>query len=110
MAYIIDRFDPDQQFIHDRAMAVQYLDKFAKKVDGTAAGSSSTHKYLNWVKTEPSYPAFEDFTFSYRNQVFPVLVLRADDKRKALKCCHTVMLQKLTRKSGSGMNTAVNAG
>ncbi len=63
---------------------MQYLDKFALKLDGTSAGNKNTHKYLNWVKTEPSYPAFEDFTFSYRNQVFPVLVLRSDEKGKLL--------------------------
>ncbi len=79
MAYIIDRPDPEQQFIQDRFKALHYLDKFALKVDGLSAGNKVTHKYLNWIKTEPSYPAFEDFTFSFRNQVCPVLVLWADD-------------------------------
>ena len=84
MAYIIDRPDTEQQFIQDRFMALQYLDKFALKVEDLSAGNKVTHKYLNWIKTEPSYPAFEDFTFSFRNQVFPVLVLRADDRGRLL--------------------------
>ena len=84
MAYIIDRSDPGRQYIEDRMMALQYLDKFARKLEGSTIHNTITHKYLRWIKTEPSYPAFEDFTFSLRNQVFPVLVLRADDRGRLL--------------------------
>ena len=84
MAYMIDRPDPGRQYIEDRMNALQYLDKTALKLEGGPAKNSITHKYLRWVKTEPSYPAFEDFTFAFRNQVFPVLVLRADDKGRLL--------------------------
>lgn len=82
--YIIDRPDAEQQFIQDRYNAIQYIDRFALKIEGSPSANTVMHKYLRWVKTEPSYPAFEDFTFSLRNQVFPVLVLRADDRGKLL--------------------------
>lgn len=84
MAYIIDRSDPEEQFIQDRYMALQYIDRFALTVEGSPKANTLMHKYLRWIKTEPSYPAFEDFTFAVRNQVFPVLVLRSDDKGRLL--------------------------
>lgn len=84
MAYIIDRPDPGQQFFNDRMNAIEYIDKIAMRFEGTSQNNVTVHKYLRWIKTEPSYPAFEDFTFSFRNQVFPVLVLRTNEKGRLL--------------------------
>jgi len=73
MQYIIDRSDPGQQYIEDRFNAMQYIDKAAL-----------IHKYMRWIKTEPSYPSFDDFTFAYKNQIFSVMVLRVDDKGRII--------------------------
>ena len=78
MSFLIDRSDPGRQFIEDRMTALNYLDKIALKLEG------GTHEYFRWIKTEPSYPAFEDFTFGFGNQIFPVLVLRANEQGRLL--------------------------
>lgn len=84
MPYIIDRPDPDRQFLDDRANALVYTEKTALKAEGIECRVTGKHKYFRWIKTELSYPSFDDFTFGYRNQVFSVLVLRADDRGRLI--------------------------
>lgn len=83
MPYIIDRSNPDRQFLDDRAMALAYTEKNALKSEGIA-GFTGEHKYFRWIKTELSYPSFDDFTFGYKNQVFSVMVLRVSGKGKLI--------------------------
>ena len=47
-------------------------------------GSTDTYKYFRWIKTEYLSPSFDDFTFAFLNQVFPVQVLRVTDNGKLL--------------------------
>ena len=80
MPYMIDRPDPDEQFINDRELALKYIDKISLKSEGLTGFFTKKHKNFRWIKTEPSYPSFEDFTFGFRNQIFPVLVIRANER------------------------------
>ena len=84
MAYVIDRPEPGRQYFRDRENAIRYLDRIAMKVEGLSYTDATEHKYLRWIKIEPSYPSFDDFTFGFMNQVFSVLVLRADDNGRLL--------------------------
>ena len=94
MQYIIDRPDPGQQFIEDRFNAMQYIDRAALIVEDL----NEEHKYMRWIKTEPSYPSFDDFTFAYKNQIFSVMVLRVDDKGMIIN--PPPRLEALRRESG----------
>ncbi|MBR0257212.1 MAG: hypothetical protein IJQ58_05695 [Synergistaceae bacterium] len=79
MPYIIGRSDPERQFLNDRAMALAYTEKNALKSEGISSFTGE-HKFFRWIKTELSYPSFDDFTFGYKNQIFSVMVLRATEK------------------------------
>ena len=75
MAYMVDRPDPSGQFLEDRFNALKYIDNFRQKfTDGN----------FGWIKTELSYPGFDDFTFSYMCSIYSVMVLRATDTGRLL--------------------------
>ena len=72
---ILDRPNPSRQFIEDRQRAMLYIQsKFNKFYDP----SLNECENFRWIKTELSYPSFDDFTFAYRNKIFSVLVERAE--------------------------------
>lgn len=46
MPYIIDRPEPERQFINDRAMALEYTERNALKAEGLTLETASGHKYF----------------------------------------------------------------
>ena len=63
MAYITTGRILNNSLFKTNTSAIQYIDRFALKVEGSPSANTVMHKYLRRVKTEQSYPAFEDFTF-----------------------------------------------
>lgn len=72
MPYIIDRPNPEREFINDRITALEYIERIAMR--------KVKPEHFRWIKTELSYPSFDDFTFGFMNQIFSVLVLRANER------------------------------
>ena len=72
---ILDRPEPSKQFIEERQQAMLHIQRI---FDNLNASLKDESKCFRWVKTELSYPSFDDFTFAYRNKIFSVLVEIAD--------------------------------
>ena len=72
---ILDEPEFTQQFIKDRRGAMLHIQKLFDKFNSSI---SNEHEGFLWIKTELSYPSFDDFTFAYRNKIFSVLVERAE--------------------------------
>jgi len=73
---ILDRPEPSQKFLEDRRYAMLYIQKKMNKFDTPI---DDEMQEFRWIKTELSYPSFDDFTFAYRNKIFSVLVERAKE-------------------------------
>lgn len=67
--YYIDRPDPTEFFLNVRQMAgywlQQELNKFSEK---------EWHTGAHWLKNDLTYPCFEHFSISYKNQIFCILI------------------------------------
>ncbi len=68
---VLDRDEPSRVFLEARTMAGNSISAiFREKSEG---GKPSAYGF-RWLKPELTCPAFEHFTFAYKNQVFPVFV------------------------------------
>lgn len=79
--YLIDRPEPSEIFLKARHIAGSQLqDQFnannQKNVD-------SSHEGFKWIKTELTYPSFDNLTFAYKNSIFSVVIELIDDKNSS---------------------------
>ena len=70
---ILDRPEPGRQFLEDRMRAGAHIEQNIKKFYGLAENENSDFR---WIKTDLSYPSFDDFTFGYKSSIYSVLVQR----------------------------------
>ena len=70
MSYEIDRRETSPQFLEARHVAGVTLQEQFKRLGGKL---DSPHDF-RWVKTELTWPSFDNLTFAYGNRVFSVLV------------------------------------
>lgn len=76
--YLIDRPEPSEIFLNARHMAGSQLqDQF----------NANNHKSVNssydgfkWIKTELTYPSFDNLTFAFKNSIFSVVIELIDEK------------------------------
>jgi hypothetical protein len=92
--YLIDRPEPSEIFLKARHIAgVQLQDQFSvfnkEKV-------KSSYDGFKWIKTELTYPSFDNLTFAYKNSIFSVVIELIDNtgtsfnqqqKDRLLKAC-----------------------
>ena len=71
LMYDIDRPEPSQFFVETRKLVGNWLQQRMDQTEGT-----------RWIKGYLTYPAFEHLSFSYKNQIFCVVVEILDDKTK----------------------------
>ena len=69
--YDIDRPEPSQFFVDTRKLVVDWLQQRINQIEGT-----------RWIKSYLTYPAFEHLSFSYKNQIFCVLIDIIDENTK----------------------------
>ena len=70
MSYNIDPNRPSELFLKARQLAGNTLQMLFQQERGKV---DEAHDY-KWIKAELTWPSFDHLTFSYRNQVFSVLV------------------------------------
>lgn len=68
---ILDRPEPSRKFLEERTRAMLNIQQ---KFDKFNASLKSEKESFRWIKTELSYPSFDDFTFAYKNKIFSVIV------------------------------------
>lgn len=108
--HIFGRRPPNESVLRARSVAGQYLPGLFNKHN---AGVTDRFAQFKWLKPELTSPAFEHFTFSYKNAVFATLVdvveggvhsLAPDDRRllcdesakyNLVPCVFTVHLERL---------------
>ena len=71
LMYDIDRPEPSQFFVDTRKLVGNWLQQRMNQIDGT-----------RWIKGYLTYPAFEHLSFSYKNQIFCVVVDIIDENTK----------------------------
>ena len=81
MAYPID-FSPMSAF---RREAVMHAGRFLQRRFEEFNAHNNDHEKFRWIKTELTYPAFDNFTFAFGNQIFPVFVEIVQDGRSLLE-------------------------
>lgn len=69
--HIFERRPPNESVLRARSVAGQYLQDMFKKHN---VGVADRFARFEWLKPELTSPAFEHFTFSYKNAVFATLV------------------------------------
>lgn len=70
--YLIDRPDPDEQFIKDWRMAGGHIDEMMSRHEERLPKGD----VFRWIKAKPSWPSFDDMSFTFRDKVFCVQVRR----------------------------------
>ena len=88
MGYQIDTHEPSEQFLKARQIAGFSLQKRFECESGKVDASND----YKCIKSELSWPSFDHLTFSYRNQVFSVLVGIEGESglslnKKEIDCC-----------------------
>ena len=78
---LLDRPVPNKQYLQDRTKAGMHLEHKFSEFEGLC----DKHEDFRWIKSKLSYPAFDDITFAYRNQIFSVIVKRTNDEHRVLK-------------------------
>lgn len=63
LMYDIDRPEPSQFFVETRKLVGNWLQQRMDQIEGT-----------RWIKGYLTYPAFEHLSFSYKNQIFCIVV------------------------------------
>lgn len=71
LMYDIDRPEPSQFFVDTRKLVGNWLQQRMNQIEGT-----------RWIKGYLTYPAFEHLSFSYKNQIFCVVVDIIDENTK----------------------------
>ncbi len=71
---IVDRPNPDKEFLLNRHRALVHVNNNFKKFAGLV---KNEHEDFRWIKTELTSPRFEDFAFAYRNKIFCIIVEKA---------------------------------
>ena len=71
LMYDIDRPEPSQFFVDTRKLVGNWLQQRMNQLEGT-----------RWIKGYLTYPAFEHLSFSYKNQIFCVVVDIIDENTK----------------------------
>ena len=71
LMYDIDRPEPSRFFIDTRKLVGSWLQQRMDQIEGTC-----------WIKGYLTYPAFEHLSFSYKNQIFCVVVDIIDENTK----------------------------
>ena len=71
LMYDIDRPEPSRFFVDTRKMVGNWLQQRMNQIKGT-----------RWIKGYLTYPAFEHLSFSYKNQIFCVVVDIIDENTK----------------------------
>lgn len=82
LMYDIDRPQPSQFFVNTRKLVGNWLQQRMNQIEGT-----------RWIKGCLTYPAFEHLSFSYKNQLFCVVVDIIDENTK--KSCLPEKTKKL---------------
>jgi hypothetical protein len=67
--YIINNPEPSQTLMKARQIAGAQIENLLK-----SKHKQNDPKTYRWIKTDWTYPAFEHFTFAYKNALFPVFV------------------------------------
>ena len=74
--YLIDRPEPSEIFLKARQITgIQLQEQFEHFNKGKVASSYDGFK---WVKTELTYPSFDNLSFSYKGSVYSVLIELTD--------------------------------
>lgn len=76
--YLIDRPEPSEIFLRARHIAGSQLQEEFNANNQKSINSS--YDDFIWIKTELTYPAFDNLTFAYKNSVFSVVIELIDDK------------------------------
>lgn len=71
LMYDIDRPEPSRFFVDTRKLVGNWLQQRMNQIKGT-----------RWIKSYLTYPAFEHLSFSYKNQIFCVVVDIIDENTK----------------------------
>lgn len=75
--YLIDSPEPTEIFLKARQIAgIQLQDQFKIFNNGKV---DSSYDGFKWVKTELTYPSFDNLSFSYKSSVYSVVVELIDD-------------------------------
>lgn len=66
--------------------AINFAGSYLHNIFSKFNADKKTHfERYNWIKTELTSPSFEDFTFSYKNAIFPVVVDVVIDGKSLLR-------------------------
>jgi len=92
--YLIDRPEPSEIFLKARNIAgVQLQEQFSVF---NKENVKSSYDGFKWIKTELTYPSFDNLTFAYKNSIFSVVIELIDNtgtsfnqqqKDRLLKAC-----------------------
>jgi len=75
--YLIDRPEPTQIFLNARQITgIQLQEQFKIFNKGKV---DSSYDGFKWVKTELTYPSFENLTFSFKSSVYSVIIELIDN-------------------------------
>lgn len=75
--YLIDRPEPTEIFLKARQIAgIQLQEQFEIFNKGKV---NSSYDGFKWVKTELTYPSFDNLTFSFKNSVYSVVIELIDN-------------------------------
>ena len=70
--YLIDRPEPSEIFLKARSIAGRQLQSQFKIFNRGIINSS--HDGFKWIKTELTYPSFDNLTFAFKSSVFSVVI------------------------------------
>lgn len=76
--YLIDRPEPSEIFLKARQIAGIQLQEQFKKNNSKVVNSS--YDGFKWIKTELTYPSFDNLTFAFKNSIFSVVIELIDKK------------------------------
>jgi hypothetical protein len=76
--YLIDSPEPSEIFLRARHIAGSQLQDHFNANNQNIVNSS--YDGFKWIKTELTYPSFDNLTFAYKNFVFSVVIELIDDK------------------------------
>jgi hypothetical protein len=80
--YLIDRPEPSEIFIKARQIAgIQLQEQFELFNKGEV---NSSYDGFKWVKTELTYPSFDNLTFTYKSSIYSVLIELIDNTGSSL--------------------------
>lgn len=66
--------------------AINFAGSYLHNIFSKFNADKKTHfERYNWIKTELTSPSFEDFTFSYKNAIFPVVIDVVIDGKSLLR-------------------------